>query len=90
MKIVFCSILLATIAGAALAGEKCDVPVSEWQPREVLRAKLESEGWHVQSIKAKDGCYEADAVDGQGAAVDAYFDPKTLKRILGHAVATRG
>jgi hypothetical protein len=51
---------------------------------------LESEGWHVQSIKAKDGCYEADAIDKQGATVGAYFNPKTLERVSGNAVATRG
>jgi hypothetical protein len=90
VKIVFCFIFLATAAGTALAGGKCDVPVSEWQPREALKAMLESEGWHVQSIKAKDGCYEADAIDKQGATVGAYFNPKTLERVSGNAVATRG
>jgi len=90
VKIALCFIFLSTIAGAALAGEKCDVPVSEWQPREALKTKLESEGWHVQSIKARDGCYEADAVDGRGTTVDAYFNPKTLERVGGNAVAIRG
>ena len=67
--------------GSALAGEKCDVPVAEWQPREVLEAKLEANGWHVRSIKARDGCYEAVAVDAQGSAVEADFNPKTLEPI---------
>lgn len=75
-------ILVLTIGnGSALAGEKCDVPVSEWQPREVLEAKLEADGWHVQSIKARDGCYEAVAVDAQGSAIEADFNPKTLEPI---------
>ena len=76
--------MLTVTGGFVSAGEKCDVPVSEWQPREALETKLEVDGWHVHSIKAKDGCYEAVAVDANGSAVHALYDPRTLKRVAEH------
>ena len=48
-------ILVVTSTGAALAAEKCDVPVAEWQPREALQTKLEADGWQVRSIKTEVG-----------------------------------
>ena len=91
VKTVIYPILLLTVAGSpALAGEKCDVPVSEWQPREVLESKLEADGWHVRSIKARDGCYEAVAVDARGRTVQAVFNPKTLERIPQMATENHG
>lgn len=67
----------------AFSGETCDVPVSDWKPREILRAQLENEGWQVDSIIALDGCYVAFAIDPSGHVVSASFDPKTLARITG-------
>jgi len=82
MKTIVLPILvLAAAVGPALAGEKCDVPVAEWQPRERLESKLEADGWHVRSIKARDGCYEAVAIDANGSPVQAVFDPKTFERL---------
>ena len=82
MRTIIFQILALTIAcGTALAGEKCDVPVSEWQPREALESKLAAVGWHIRSIKARDGCYEAVGVDAEGSIVQAVFNPKTLERV---------
>lgn len=82
MKTISClTLLLTAVCSSALAGEKCDVPVSDWQPREALERKLEANGWHVYSIKARDGCYEAVAVNTKGSAVQALFNPKTLARV---------
>ena len=53
----------------------------EWQPREALQKKLESEGWKVRRIKTEDGCYEAYALDSNGHRVEAYFDPKSLEML---------
>lgn len=65
--------------GAAYADGKCNAPMSEWQPREKLQQKLESQGWKVRRIKTEDGCYEAYAIDDKGKRVEAYFDPKTFE-----------
>ncbi|MBL8583403.1 MAG: PepSY domain-containing protein, partial [Rhizobiaceae bacterium] len=66
MKFILPCILAAgtTLAGSAFAAEKCDVPMAEWQPREALQSKLETDGWKVRTIKTEDGCYEAYAIDG--------------------------
>lgn len=68
----------AGLGSAAMASEKCDVPMANWQPREALMAKLQADGWQVRSIKTEDGCYEAYAINAEGKKVEAYFDPKTL------------
>ncbi|MCP1335117.1 PepSY domain-containing protein [Futiania mangrovi] len=67
--------------GAAFASDKCDVPMSEWQPREALQKKLEEQGWQVRKIKTDDGCYEAYAIDDKGQRVEAYFNPKTFEMV---------
>lgn len=77
-------VLLGALSSApAFAGNKCDVPVGEWQPREALEAKLKSDGWQIRSIKTEDGCYEAYAIDAGGKKVEAYFNPKSLERVGG-------
>lgn len=83
MKIGLIAALIGTLAlaGTAHAGEKCDVPRAEWQPREALAGKLKDMGWDVRSLKTEDGCYEVYAVDAKGEKVEAYFNPKTLERV---------
>jgi hypothetical protein len=79
-RILFTAILLGTIgAGAAMASERCNVPMSDWQPREALQKKLESEGWKISRIKTDDGCYEVKATDDKGRRVEASYDPKTFE-----------
>jgi hypothetical protein len=80
-RLITTLLFVATSAGAALAEEKCNVPVAEWQPREALQTKLQADGWQVRSIKTEDGCYEAYAVDKDGKRVEAYFNPKTFERV---------
>jgi len=66
------------VMGSALAGERCAVPLKDWQPRESLQRKLEGEGWKVRSIRSGDGCYQAHAIDADGQSVEVYFDPRTF------------
>ncbi|WP_137128714.1 PepSY domain-containing protein [Rhizobium sp. FY34] len=70
-----------TLAGAASAKDKCNVPVADWQPRALLRIKLEGEGWRIRSIRPEDGCYEANAVNDKGQTLDAFFDPKNFRPV---------
>lgn len=60
---------------------RCNAPMTEWQPRENLQQKLESEGWKVKRIKTEDGCYEVYAFDKDGKRTEAYFDPKSLQML---------
>lgn len=80
--IVATALAFATLgAGAAGAGDRCSVPMAEWQPREALQQKLQTAGWKVKKLKTEDGCYEAYAIDDKGRRVEAYFDPKTLETV---------
>ncbi|WFP65007.1 MULTISPECIES: PepSY domain-containing protein [unclassified Mesorhizobium] len=92
MKSVVIAALFVCTAGtgAALAGNKCDVPASEWQPREALQAKLESQGWKVRNIKSESGCYEAYAIDAKGKRVETMFDPKSLAPVGGDTDGDEG
>jgi hypothetical protein len=79
----FLAVMTTTVAlaGNALAAQKCNVPMADWQPREALQLKLEGDGWKVRSIKSEDGCYEAYALDDTGEKVEAYFDPKSFAMV---------
>lgn len=67
--------------GSSLAGPRCDVPLAEWQPREVLQRKLEAEGWKVTRIKTDDGCYEVHATNDKGERYEGKFHPGSLKAV---------
>jgi hypothetical protein len=71
--------LVAGTIGAVEAAERCEIPLSDWRPREALKAQLEGHGWRVRSIKAEDGCYEAAATDDSGRHVIAQFDPHSFR-----------
>ncbi|MBS0506006.1 MAG: PepSY domain-containing protein [Proteobacteria bacterium] len=74
--------LLALSLGAAmppaLAGDDCDVPVQQWQPRDAVLRMAAAQGWQVQRLKIDDGCYELRATDAQGRPFKARIDPQTL------------
>jgi|SRR5690554_649677 len=72
--------LAATLAaGMSLADDDCRDPVADWQPRDVLRQKLEAEGWEVRRIKIDDGCYEVKGLDQDGNRVEGEFAPASLR-----------
>ncbi|MCX7303556.1 MAG: PepSY domain-containing protein [Hyphomicrobiales bacterium] len=88
MRVLGASLAIAVLAAIwpATAGERCDVPLADWKPREALREKLMAQGWEVRSIQTEDGCYDAYVVDRKGNEVEAYFNPKTLERVLTEAL----
>ncbi|MCM2474227.1 PepSY domain-containing protein [Rhizobium sp. CG5] len=82
MKILLAAAAVnVVLAGAAFAADKCNVPMTDWQPREALKTKLEGDGWKVRTIKTEDGCYEAYAMNAKGEKVEALFDPKSLAAV---------
>ena len=87
MKAILASMLLVGTVPHAMSAEACDVPVSDWQPRDVLQVLLEAHGFKVRSITAQNGCYEAITVDQAGRAAATTFNPKTLVQVgTQHAV----
>ncbi len=64
--------------GVALADDDCTVPMADWQPRAAVQQMAEAQGWTVRRIKIDDGCYEVDASDAEGRAIEVKVDPSTL------------
>lgn len=81
--LIIAAIFTVAAAGGAFASSetRCNVPMSEWQPVQALKKKLEAKGWKIRRIKTDDGCYEVYAVDASGRRVEAYFNPKSLKLV---------
>ncbi len=77
--ILLSTILIVALSGSALADQRCNVPLAEWQPREALQQKVEAEGWKVTRIKTDDGCYKVSAVNDKGDRYEAKIDPGSLK-----------
>ncbi|WP_426139538.1 PepSY domain-containing protein [Pseudomonas sp. DWP3-1-2] len=74
------ALLSLLLGGYALADDDCSDPVSDWQPRDTLRQKVEQQyGWSVQRIKVDDGCYELKALDRKGNAIEASYSPASLR-----------
>lgn len=80
-SILGAAILLVAVSGAALADQRCNVPLAEWQTREALQQKVEAEGWKVTRIKTDDGCYKVRAVNDKGDQYEAKIDPGSLKTL---------
>ncbi len=72
---------LCLVAPPARAERDCAVPLSDWQPREALAAKLRAEGWTDFLIRTDDGCYKVRAINGRGERMRAKFNPATLERL---------
>ncbi|MFA7412862.1 MAG: PepSY domain-containing protein [Rhizobium sp.] len=66
-------------SGAALAEDDCNVPMADWQPRNVVQKMAEYRGWVVQRIKTDDGCYEIRARDAEGRDIEVKVNPATLE-----------
>lgn len=80
MHLLVTTTLAATlVAGTSFADDDCRDPVADWQPRDVLRQKLEAEGWQVRRIKIDDGCYEVKGLDQDGHKVEAKYAPISLR-----------
>lgn len=78
-KPVIISLALLCLSSPVLADDDCDDPMTDWQPREQLRQKLEAEGWKVYRIKVDDGCYEVKGMAPEGFSAEASFAPATFE-----------
>ena len=72
------SIGVLPIAQAESLGRPCTtVPESQWLPLEVLKAKVEAQGFRVQKAKLKAACGEIYALDKNGARTELFVDPSS-------------
>lgn len=81
-------VLVVAVAGIGVAytyttyttytDERCDVPISNWQPRNLVLELAESNDWTVRRIKTEHGCYAIVGTDEDGNQIEVYVDPATL------------
>lgn len=65
-------------ASPAYAGDDCEVPMAQWQPRAAVVRLAAEKGWEVRRIKIDDGCYELIGRDADGNSIEVKLDPATL------------
>ena len=66
-------------AADAMADQRCNVPLAEWQPRAALQQQVEAQGWRVTRVRTKDGCYRVHATNDRGERYEGTFHPGTLR-----------
>ncbi|PLX39416.1 MAG: PepSY domain-containing protein [Hyphomicrobiales bacterium] len=82
-KIVLATVAAFTVIGSTAAfasGDeaKCtSAPRDQWMSEEAVKAKVMEMGYEVRRVKVEDGCYEAYAIDKNGAKAELYVDPMT-------------
>lgn len=78
--------LLSFIAAPAAHADgdvRCDAgPREKWKPLTELRKKAWMEGWTVQKAEIEGDCYEVYARTESGQAIEAFFHPVTLQKLV--------
>ena len=62
---------------------KCNAgPAEKWQKVDKLKKKVWLEKWTVQKVQVEGDCYEVYARTESGQAIEAFFHPVTLKKLV--------
>lgn len=84
-------ILVAAIAGLAFTSTpaladgdvKCDAgPKSSWKKLKAVKKKAWMQGWEILKVQVEGDCYEVYARTEQGQAIEAFFHPVTLEKLV--------
>ena len=78
------ALALAIPAGAAFAGEKCNVPTENMQSWEALIQVTDEFGWTISKMELDDGCYELNVIDQGGNSRRMALDQLSRSGIDGH------
>lgn len=57
-------------------------PAENWQPENKLKKEAWLEGWEILKVQVEGDCYEVYARTEQGQAIEAFFHPVTLKKLV--------
>lgn len=57
-------------------------PQPNWKPMAALKKQAWLEGWSLQKVQVEGDCYEVYARTDNGMAIEAFFHPVTLKKLL--------
>ena len=75
--------LFAAVPAHADGNVRCDAgPQASWKSLAELRKKAWMEGWTVQKVQVEGDCYEVYARTENGQAIEAFFHPVTLKKLV--------
>lgn len=81
-KLILLTLTALPMASALADGNyKCEVPKAEMRPQMELQKKLKDEGWKIRMIQTENGCYEVYGFDANKKRVEAFFDPKSFRRL---------
>jgi len=75
--------LLSTSPALADGDVQCNSgPQAKWQKIDKLKKKAWLEGWKVQKLQVEGDCYEVYAQTENGMAIEAFFHPVTLEKLV--------
>lgn len=78
--------MLAVFAAPAAHADgdvRCNAgPRAQWKPLADLRKQAWKEGWSVQKTQVEGDCYEVYARTESGQAIEAFFHPVTLQKLV--------
>lgn len=57
-------------------------PKEKWQPIKKLKKEAFLEGWEILKTQVEGDCYEVYARTNTGQAIEAFFHPVTLKKLV--------
>ncbi len=57
-------------------------PQNTWKPLNDVKKKAWQEGWTIQKVQVEADCYEVYARTEAGQAIEAFFHPVTLKKLI--------
>jgi len=62
---------------------KCNAgPTKNWKPVSKLKKQAWMEGWELLKVQVEGDCYEVYARTESGQAIEAFFHPVTLKKLV--------
>ncbi len=77
------TLVMAVPAALADGNLRCNAgPRENWKPLSELRKKAWMEGWTVQKVQIEGDCYEVYARTEGGQAIEAFFHPVSLKKLV--------
>lgn len=75
--------LLVAATAFADSDVRCNAgPIESWKPIAQVRKKAWMEGWTVQKAEVEKDCYEVYARTEDGQAIEAFFHPVTLQKLV--------
>lgn len=73
---------LASLSGGAFAKADCKAyPKAEWMKEADAKAKIEAQGYSIDTFKVSGNCYEIYGRNKDGKKVEIYYDAKTLEPV---------